>query len=662
MQRQLVEAEYKGHFEDAERLRDEIDAENWEEWEERDNRYKVRQVKISNHKSRIQKLVDQEKAVIDEYLAIGLVPNYKFSPRDLFVAFVTRSIKRSNSLDIICRHWAPKLDKDDGADELPSWISSLFKAPYGILGSSQGRQNGENLVSYLPHDQRKRYSASGTTQTDLKMLIDPRLSWKGITSKDKRSKSPPPGSRFSIFTMSKEPSIISQISVPDSLNNINVMGLSQVKEDSGKPADAGFDGSESDHGSSFNEDNHLGSSATAPTQPSTTRGRRSPEPLPSPAAAVGKSWSFGTPGESKMSETIKRSLRNLGPNRKAKSPISSANTTPVKPVRQSTQPEFPTQPRTDPTFPLLHNDKGKQPDTNNDAFSSHRNSTSAPGTFTPPAKVETAHIHAADNIENGPRTAIPSTAQRLAINSMVANSQGQMHGSHPIPKTPIGGTPSKKHDFNTMPAPLSAWNPPHRLSGILLVKGFILGRIKDQSEVMRGGVIPGEWVSKLGWKKNEDTENRVPDTLWRLLVADRMPQGGRPPQWYKRACLHGLVDGRVSDNYGNIHTATSSQRKIGELTMRYFKRVESVVWQRRIFELDTFDGLFGLGPEGSKVGDVVCILYGCSVPVLLKRVKNPRVEDLFEVVGETYVHGMMDGEAMDFTEEWKPQVREFRLG
>jgi len=40
---------------------------------------------------------------------ITLLPNYKFSPRDLFIAFVTRSIHQTKSLDVICRHWAPDL-------------------------------------------------------------------------------------------------------------------------------------------------------------------------------------------------------------------------------------------------------------------------------------------------------------------------------------------------------------------------------------------------------------------------------------------------------------------------------------------------------------------------------------------------------------------------
>jgi hypothetical protein len=55
---------------------------------------------------------------------------------------------------------------------------------------------------------------------------------------------------------------------------------------------------------------------------------------------------------------------------------------------------------------------------------------------------------------------------------------------------------------------------------------------------------------------------------------------------------------------------------------------------------------FGLAPRQAGEEDLVCILFGCSVPVVLKRVKDPRVTRLFELVGECYIDGFMDGEAV----------------
>lgn len=54
----------------------------------------------------------------------------------------------------------------------------------------------------------------------------------------------------------------------------------------------------------------------------------------------------------------------------------------------------------------------------------------------------------------------------------------------------------------------------------------------------------------------------------------------------------------------------------------------------------------GLAPEMSKKRDLICILYGCSVPVVLRRmVDTVTDEEYFTFVGECYVHGIMDGEA-----------------
>ena len=83
-------------------------------------------------------------------------------------------------------------------------------------------------------------------------------------------------------------------------------------------------------------------------------------------------------------------------------------------------------------------------------------------------------------------------------------------------------------------------------------------------------------ADKMGWGQQQD-QNRVPDILWRLLVADRGPTGGKPPQWYKRACLHGLVDPRVVDDEENLHSVMPVDRRISEMTTRYYDRVQSVV-------------------------------------------------------------------------------------
>ncbi|KAL5325717.1 hypothetical protein ACEPPN_006847 [Leptodophora sp. 'Broadleaf-Isolate-01'] len=65
-------------------------------------------------------------------------------------------------------------------------------------------------------------------------------------------------------------------------------------------------------------------------------------------------------------------------------------------------------------------------------------------------------------------------------------------------------------------------------------------------------------------------------------------------------------------------------------------------------------GYIGLGPVPAKKGDMICVLYGCSVPVILRK-----VEKHYILVGECYVHGLMDGEALDLLAIGKVTEKDF---
>ena len=59
----------------------------------------------------------------------------------------------------------------------------------------------------------------------------------------------------------------------------------------------------------------------------------------------------------------------------------------------------------------------------------------------------------------------------------------------------------------------------------------------------------------------------------------------------------------------------------------------------------TKSGHIGLGPQTMQSGDIVAILYGCSTPVVLRRLEAE--EDEYNFVGACYVYGIMHGEAVD---------------
>ena len=55
----------------------------------------------------------------------------------------------------------------------------------------------------------------------------------------------------------------------------------------------------------------------------------------------------------------------------------------------------------------------------------------------------------------------------------------------------------------------------------------------------------------------------------------------------------------------------------------------------------TQEGYIGIAPNATKPGDRVCVLFGCRTPMLLRKTSGLQSQ----VVGDCYIHGVMDGEA-----------------
>ncbi|KXX80953.1 Heterokaryon incompatibility protein 6, OR allele [Madurella mycetomatis] len=95
--------------------------------------------------------------------------------------------------------------------------------------------------------------------------------------------------------------------------------------------------------------------------------------------------------------------------------------------------------------------------------------------------------------------------------------------------------------------------------------------------------------------------------------------------------------------------------------MEVYCSSQRAVMQRRL--MLTRKGYFGWGPDNPfdndpsnefRVGDKIAILFGCSTPLVIR----PR-GDKFEVVGEGYVQGFMDGEALRLLESGVCHLQRF---
>lgn len=70
-----------------------------------------------------------------------------------------------------------------------------------------------------------------------------------------------------------------------------------------------------------------------------------------------------------------------------------------------------------------------------------------------------------------------------------------------------------------------------------------------------------------------------------------------------------------------------------------------MTWNWRIVRTDN-RSLLGLAPADTKRGDVVVVLFGCSVPVILRQQRSAGGK-FWKFIGEVYIHGIIDGEAVE---------------
>lgn len=66
------------------------------------------------------------------------------------------------------------------------------------------------------------------------------------------------------------------------------------------------------------------------------------------------------------------------------------------------------------------------------------------------------------------------------------------------------------------------------------------------------------------------------------------------------------------------------------------------------------DNMYGNDENQVRKGDKIAVLFGCSTPIVIRPHGN-----CFQVLGEAYVQGFMDGEALEFLESGQCESRDF---
>ncbi|KAL1878011.1 hypothetical protein Daus18300_002365 [Diaporthe australafricana] len=148
----------------------------------------------------------------------------------------------------------------------------------------------------------------------------------------------------------------------------------------------------------------------------------------------------------------------------------------------------------------------------------------------------------------------------------------------------------------------------------LFVNGFVLEEVEEVMEASQGGNIPKSWLDLAQWT---DYAMEPPGEFWRTLVADRGRDNREAPSYYSRACSESAVRGGLFS--GRIDTTALIEHEQNFMVVEFCRRVHAVIWNRRLFK--TASGRLGLASNVEK-GDKVCILYGCSVPVVIHENKK----------------------------------------
>jgi hypothetical protein len=168
----------------------------------------------------------------------------------------------------------------------------------------------------------------------------------------------------------------------------------------------------------------------------------------------------------------------------------------------------------------------------------------------------------------------------------------------------------------------------------LYVRGFVLDTIEKLQAPATEGNVPVEWLRLAEWDPYKG--DQPPESFWRTLVADRDDKGHNPPSYYRRACEHAFAQRVMGGNLNTERLMSSAQSS--EIMTNYLRRVQSVIWNRRLMRTSRGERL-GLVPNDARKGDRVCILRGCSVPVILRVLED--------VSNEVPVVAHDDGQSID---------------
>lgn len=163
-----------------------------------------------------------------------------------------------------------------------------------------------------------------------------------------------------------------------------------------------------------------------------------------------------------------------------------------------------------------------------------------------------------------------------------------------------------------------------------------------------------KWMSLPGMEDHVDENGITSEAFCKVLTGNRRVANGQirhvTDTWIKTAQERFAL---ATGGKGSVEDKNSLRDLPG-----FVNSVEFMLSDQR--RLATTNTSLGLVPGEAKPGDRIAILIGCSVPVVIREV-SAGGKSAWRLVGESYIQGLMEGEAMTMIYETGIHAQEINL-
>ena len=226
---------------------------------------------------------------------------------------------------------------------------------------------------------------------------------------------------------------------------------------------------------------------------------------------------------------------------------------------------------------------------------------------------------------------------------------------------------------------------------LLSCKGFFIDKFDGMGTMWAKGWSPDSLDQTEGTADPYGTFESVRDAIWRSLVANHsLPSEPLNTDYGSLLVTPVLAETDLPDEYSQLKDLAASNvflwcvkflnsnaelQVAGRCLKEYFwktaepEQIDATLLRDALMQRDrvnqgrrlftTKRGYVGMTPETVDKGDdAIAVLLGCSMPMVLRKVEeNDSGLARWKVMGECYMHGIMDGEAM----EWGVDVQDIVL-